>query len=73
MCKTVQNLGIMYHEWAQKRSPNPLLRKGLLCEGDGNRTRNHRIDRKPAETQKNPYFPEVFCYFTPFDRFCKPS
>ena len=44
-----------------------------VSEGDGNRTRNHRIDRSPWQNPKKPVFPEDFNDFTPFDRFCKVS
>jgi hypothetical protein len=44
-----------------------------ISEGDGNRTRNHRIDRSILPSPKKPCFPDVFDDFTTFDRICKLS
>ena len=57
---------------AQKRSPKPLWIQDLLSEGDGNRTRNHRIDRNYRGTPEMPVFPEDSWHYRLREGFCKP-
>jgi len=61
----------------KKQRPQVLLIPGLAAlfssEGDGNRTRNHRIDRSHAKPAQMPVFPEDFNDSRPFGGICKPS